>query len=366
MKYVKIEEMKNLSVLIKPASSLCNLRCRYCFYIDESQNREEENHGIMEEEVMLKLTERIAEAMEDGGQVHISFQGGEPTVAGLAYFRSFVSAMDQYRGFDISYSIQTNGTLLNEEWARFFHDHHFLVGVSLDGYESNMNQFRYDAKHKGAYLQVIQGIDLLEKYDVEYNILTVVTEELSRHPKALLQFYKSHKFKYVQLIPCLPPLNNGDDISLKPQQYASFYIEFFRHWKKEVQKGNVISVNLFENIMAMLNGYPPYQCGMSGRCSRQTIVEANGDVYPCDFYCLDVYRLGNIMDQSLDELSKTKVAEEFIRTSACEKKICESCYFRNICHGGCRRQNICYLEDHYCAYQAVLREIVPQLMELRK
>lgn len=356
--------MKNISVLIKPASSLCNLRCRYCFYIDESEKREEASHGVMSEEMMDCLIERIAEALHQEGVANISFQGGEPTVAGLDYFRHFVSKMQEYPQIEVHYSLQTNGTLLNEEWSAFFAEHRFLIGVSLDGYESNMNDFRYDIQKIGVYTKVMRGIDFLEKANVEYNILTVVTKNLARHGKALVGFYRSHKFRYVQLIPCLPPLDatQEDDMSLTPELYDTFYLDFFREWKKLVLKGEVISVNLFENLMSMLYGYPPYQCGMIGKCIPQYVIESNGDVYPCDFYCLDEYRLGNIQKSSFEELRGN--AGTFLATSTCTKKPCESCRFVNMCNGGCRRQNVCYLDEDTCAYQKVLLKILPELYEL--
>ncbi len=356
--------MKSISVLIKPASSLCNLRCRYCFYIDESEKREEASHGVMLEEMTDRLIERIAEALLQEGVANISFQGGEPTVAGLDYFRHFVGKMQEYPKIEVHYSLQTNGTLLNEEWAAFFAKHQFLIGVSLDGYETNMNDFRYDIQKKGVYTKVMRGIDTLEKANVEYNILTVVTKNLAKHGKALLEFYHTHKFRYVQLIPCLPSLGSEqeDDMSLTPELYDTFYLDFFREWKKLVFKGEVISVNLFENLMGMLYGYPPYQCGMIGKCIPQYVIESNGDVYPCDFYCLDEYRLGNIQSSSFEDLKVN--SEAFLNSSGCTKQPCNICRFVNMCNGGCRRQNVCYLNDSVCAYQKVLTTILPELYEL--
>lgn len=356
--------MKNLSVLIKPASSLCNLRCKYCFYLDESKLRSHDSYGIMQEEVLEKLIEEISFAMEEGGTVNISFQGGEPTLAGLDYFRRFISLMGKNDKIRIIYSIQTNGTMINEEWARFFKENSFLVGVSLDGYESNTNAFRYDASHKGAFLKILNGIEILRKEGVEFNILTVVTKDLAKHPKALMEFYRKHKFSYVQLIPCLPGLEDENDISLTPQLYAAFYKDFFREWKKEAEKGNVISVNLFENLAGMLSGYPPYQCGMMGRCTVQFVVEANGNVYPCDFYCLDEDCIGNIRYSSFEAIRESEKAKAFIQHSYCEKQPCKNCEFRKICYGGCKRQNVCYLTDTYCAYQEVLREILPEISRM--
>ncbi|MCR4855942.1 MAG: SPASM domain-containing protein [Erysipelotrichaceae bacterium] len=356
---------KHISVLIKPASSLCNLRCRYCFYHDISENRTIASTGIMKEEVMEKLIARISEELNENGTASISFQGGEPTMAGLPYFRRFTETVRRYPNIKPQYSIQTNATLLDEEWTAFFKENAFLVGVSLDGYQTNMDEFRYDPLKRGVFYKVLKGIDLLGKAGVDYNILTVVTAQLARHPDALFRFYKSHNFEYIQLIPCLPGLNEeNNEMALTPELYASFYKDFFKVWNDDfIKTGKPLNINLFENIAAMLEGYPPYQCGMLGRCSQQFVIEANGDVYPCDFYCLDEVRLGNLLDSSFKELRQTQTAVSFIASSDCKKKPCETCRYVNICNGGCKRQNVCYLTDGYCGYQEVLDLIVPVLYQ---
>ena len=352
---------KQLSVLIKPASSLCNLRCKYCFYSDVSENRTVASTGIMERSTCEILIKRIADELEEHGTVNISFQGGEPTMAGLDYFRSFISMMKQYPDIIPVYSIQTNGTMIDKDWAEFFKENSFLVGVSLDGYQTNMDKFRYDPLKRSIFYKVLRGIDELDKAGVEYNILTVVTSELARHPDALFKFLATHNFNYVQLIPCLPGLNDKEnEMALTPELFLSFYKEFFTCWNHNYLNGSVsMNVNLFENLAGMLKGYPPYQCGMLGECSIQYVIEANGDVYPCDFYCLDEYLLGNIKDSSFDELRNSFNAAEFFSGSGCTKKPCKTCKYIKICNGGCRRQSICYLKDDYCAYQELLDSILP-------
>ena len=358
-----METRKNISVLIKPASSLCNLRCRYCFYSDVSENRSVASFGVMEKETMHSLVEKISLHLKDGGDAFISFQGGEPTVAGLEYFKDFVLEVSKHPDIVPHYSIQTNGTLIDENWAKFFKDHAFLVGVSLDGYQTNMDKFRYDPLKRGVFYKVLSGIEELKKADVDFNILTVVTSDLAKHPKALYKFFVEHHFEYIQLIPCLPGLEEQSNaMSLTPDLYASFYNGFFDCWKADYIKGEkYLNVNLFENIAGMLQGYPPYQCGMLGRCSQQFVVEGNGDVYPCDFYCLDEHKLGNIRELSFKQLSESKNAKDFINASDCKKKPCESCRYINICNGGCRRQNICYLKEDRCAYREVLDHIANDL-----
>lgn len=358
--------LKNISVMIKPASSLCNLRCRYCFYADISENRATASNGIMSEETTDLVIDRIAEALSGKGVANISFQGGEPTVAGLSYFTHFVTKMKEYPDVRVNYALQTNGTLLDETWAQFFHDNHFLIGVSLDGYKLNMDQFRFDVNHQSVFDRIMKTIRLLKKFKVEYNILTVVTSQLADHAKGLMKFYKDSHFDYVQLIPCLPALNDKEDpFALTPEKYASFWISFFDEWYRALENGTRISVNLFENIHNMIHGNPPYQCGMLGKCTVQFVIESNGDTYPCDFFCLDEYRLGNLHTQSFQELFESERASSFVSGSQCTKKPCEQCPYLGMCNGGCRRQNVCYLNDETCAYRKVLDHIIPRLSRIR-
>lgn len=358
---------RNISVLIKPASALCNLKCRYCFYMDESKFRAVPSHGVMDTEHIDVLIDRIVEHLDHKGIANISFQGGEPTVAGIEYFRYFTDKMKQYPEIETHYSIQTNATLLNDEFVKLFKENNFLLGVSLDGFKENMDYFRIGNNIDSVYDKVLESLELLDKYKVDYNILSVITRQLAKHPEELFDFYLKQNFEYVQLIPCLPSFGQDDDgMSLTPEAYASFFKQFFKQWISVYKNGQYININLFENLAGIIQGYYPYQCGMLGRCSLQYVVESNGDVYPCDFYCLDEYLMGNLKDKSFDELSVSDGSKLLMKTSNCKKKPCETCQYINICNGGCQRQNVCYLSDDYCAYQDFLKEAVPELIALLK
>jgi radical SAM additional 4Fe4S-binding domain len=360
-----VQKMNTISILIKPASSSCNLKCKYCFYEDEAKARMHPSFPVMKEDTVNLLAQRADEALGHKGTANIGFQGGEPTVAGIDFFRKFVQIFEKHPEIEVHYSMQTNGTLLNDAWAQFLYEHHFLVGISLDGYETNMDLYRYDAEKQSVYFKVLAGIDCLKKANVDYNILTVVTKSLAEHPEALLKFYLDHHFEYVQLIPCLPGINGSEDaFSLQPNQYSEFYIRFFDAWKKAFLQGKHISINLFENIAGMLMGQAPYQCGMNGKCFIQYVIESNGDVFPCDFYCLDEVCLGNLKDLSFAELASSHNAMGFLSHSNCTKKPCASCPLRQYCNGGCRRQNVCYLTDESCAYQKFLLHVIPELQEM--
>lgn len=362
--------MKNASFLIKPASSNCNLRCSYCFYHDLSATREQVSYGIMSEEVMNTMIEKVFQELDDDGTVMFAFQGGEPTVAGLDYFLKFTKKVDECKGnAKVNYAMQTNGTLLNDDWCQFLHNRSFLVGISLDGYEGNTNKFRYDAKKQGVYFKIMQAIRLLRKHHVEFNVLTVLTESLAHHPKALFDFYRTQKFEYVQLIPCLPSLMGDEAMdaeALTPITYGQFFMEFFDLWFKEVQKGRYISINQFDNLITMIKGYAPYQCGVLGHCSLQCVVEGDGSVYPCDFFVSEDQRVGKFSESSLSEMMESKKAQDFVNEVVPMKEICEKCEFKAICHGGCKRMNACFLSDEYCGYQALLKHSIPALEEVAK
>ncbi len=357
--------MGSVSVMVKPASSACNIRCRYCFYADVAASRKVAGRGVMPAQTAELLSRRLAEAADYAGDVYVSFQGGEPTVAGLDWFRAFVTEMDRYPDVNPHWSLQTNATLLDEAWCAFLARQGFLVGVSLDGPRADTDRFRLDAAGEGTHARVMRGVDQLRAAGVEFNVLTVVTRQLAQRPRQLMQFYLQNGLTDVQLIPCLPPLDGSDDgMSLRPSDYQGFFLGFFRAWQRAVQQGHLVRVNLFENVLGMLLGHPPYQCGMLGRCTVQHVIESNGDVYPCDFYCLDEWRLGNLADASLHELSSGDTAGAFLAGQACRREPCATCPYARICNGGCRRQNVCYLTSDLCAYQAVLAQLVPALAHM--
>lgn len=357
---------QSYSYLIKPASAACNLKCTYCFYNDVADHRQEFSFGNMKYETVDKLLEKTLD-VENGSQITFAFQGGEPTLAGLDYFKYFVSKVNDLKKDKqvIEYAIQTNGTLLNEEWMTLFKEYQFLVGISLDGFSTNHNKYRL-SKDGQTFNQVMKGIHLLRDHKIDFNVLTVLTEGLAQHPQELFDFYLNENFDHVQLIPCLPDFDLKDNSSaLTPQSFASFYKVFYDLWLKEYQNNHYISVGLFDNIIPMFIGVRPSMCGMLGNCSAQMVIESNGDVYPCDFYVLDQYKMGNITTDALAHLWKNTVLHEFLKEDKRMSSQCESCKFKNICHGNCKRMNIVYFDDEaYCGYQEFLEHAHQSMMEI--
>lgn len=348
--------MSQISLLIKPASSLCNLRCKYCFYADVAANRELPNMGIMNEETMHNLIDKSLAVKVD--QVNYCFQGGEPTVAGIEYFKKFISYVDEHKGTKkVTYAIQTNGTRIDEEWVNLFKEHAFLVGISIDGFRDNHDKVRVDSEKMGTHDRILKTINLLKRYDVDFNVLTVLTHELSMKPDRLFNFYLKNHLDYIQLIPCLPSLEGGveqDSYALRPHDFARFYKKFYDLWFGELQRGHYMSITLFDNVIPMYRNIPPSQCGMLGRCAMQFVVEGNGNVYPCDFYVLDAYLCGNINTDNFDDLLRSSIGANFIQEAKKECSKCKECRFFGMCHGNCKRLSVCYYDETYCGYQEFL------------
>lgn len=362
--------MKHLTVLIKPASSLCNLQCQYCFYADVSSRRKVKSFGRMRQNTMKMMLASIYQDLEEGDEVTFAFQGGEPTLAGLDYYRKFVEEVNnQVPSCRVYYTIQTNGTLLNEEFVQFLKTSDFLVGLSLDPLKEWHDRNRIDTKGKGTYSRVLRAKKILDAYEVPYNILSVLTAQAARHPKKVFRFIQRENIRHIQFIPCLDDLDKGKEnpFVLTPHDFASFYKQFYLLWKKEWQRGNYISVKFFDDIVTLLRAGRMCACGMLGQCQIQYVIEADGSVYPCDFYVLDEWRLGNITEQSPHELFESSLAQLFLREKRELAPICQTCPFYKMCRGGCKRLNdAMYLnETHdYCGYQDFLSECLSDLLHI--
>jgi len=329
-----------LSLLIKPASSLCNLSCSYCFYHSLSNQREQKSFGLMTQKT---LENTISKALLLANEsLYICFQGGEPTIAGIGFFKEAVKLIKKYNIFNIpvTLSLQTNGLLLNEEWAVFFKENNFLLGLSLDGPSSVHDKTRLDVNGKGTFERVLKAAKLLETFKVDFNILCVVNKYVAQDIRKVYLFFKKNNFKFLQFIPCLDPLDSSlhkYEYSLTPKDYGFFLKSSFDLWFNDLVAGQYTSIRQFDNFVKMLHGYPPESCGMSGICASYFLVESGGQTYPCDFYAVEKWHLGNINESNFREMSKTKTARLFVESSIQIAKECDACQWFDICRGGCRR-----------------------------
>lgn len=330
----------SLCILIKPASGACNLGCRYCFYRDEAEHRAQYSHGRMTPDTARLLIGKAAEQVGKGGNLSFAFQGGEPTLRGLPFFQEFCRIADEIcapAGITLSFSIQTNGILVDEAFASFFAERKFLVGLSLDGYGELHDRNRVDLSDGPTHAKVLQTAALLKEKGVDFNILCVVTEAHAKLAKSLYSYFKKQGFRYLQFIPQIPPLGEKTG-GISPAGYGRFLCDLFDAWYEDFIRGDYISIRDFDNLFGLLQGRPPELCSMVGRCSVALVCEADGSLYPCDFYVLDGYSIGNIRtEQPLGDLMKGEKAREFVSASLKHSPRCESCRWLGLCRTGCRR-----------------------------
>lgn len=331
--------MPAASFLIKPVSGRCNLACRYCFYRDVSEHRSTPDFGRMSPQTAELLVDR---AFELGAEAYsFGFQGGEPTLAGLPFFRSFVSRLRERakEGVPVHLALQTNGTTLDAEWAKFLKEEGFLVGVSLDGPRTIHDAFRVGRDESGSYDAAMAGVEALRAEGVPVNALCVVDAAVAENAEVVYRHLRRRGFDWIQFIPCLDPLDgNGDPSwSLTPQSFGRFLKRTFDLWCADGTRGTPANVRWFDNLVGMAAGYPPENCGMAGRCSAYFTVEADGSVYPCDFYVTDEWRLGDLRTSPLSEMFRSPTARRFVEISEGVDDACRSCFAAPLCRGGCRR-----------------------------
>lgn len=334
--------MPAASILIKPASANCNMDCKYCFYKCLSSHREEYSKGFMKEETLETLV-REAIAYADGS-LTFAFQGGEPTLAGLDFFQKAVELQQKYNNkkLQIENTIQTNGLLIDEKWARFLGEHRFLVGLSLDGPKKMHDRYRKDAGGQDTFARIMHSVQLLEQYHVDYNVVTVVTNDTAKQASFLYKFWKRNHYPFVQFIPCMDEIKRQDGTqersiyAVEPEQYGKFLCELFDLWYADFAAGETMDIRMFSNLAQMAAGYPAEECGMNGCCNCYFVVEGDGSVYPCDFYCMDEWKLGTVNDGFV-QMKTSEKAKAFVEASRPVCAACQECPYFSLCRGGCRR-----------------------------
>ena len=358
--------MKELSLLIKPASSLCNMRCAYCFYTDAASRRETPSYGLMSADTARRVLATVSSELSPGDRLTIAFQGGEPTLAGIGFFRDFFRTADALLpGVRLDYALQTNGLSLNEDWCALFQERRVLVGISIDGPGEIHNLLRPDAAGKGTYSRVYQSMRLLRRCGVDFNVLTVLSAGMARHPQTVWRWLQEERIGYIQFIPCLAPLDSGAaaPYALTPSRFRDFYLRLFPLWKKSLAEGRLISVKFFDDLINLYLGGRVSACGMTGRCAVQYVVEANGDVFPCDFYALDRYRLGSLLTEPPSALYAAAAPFLAEGRADTERAPCRGCRYAISCGGGCRRQRgSMYVEDGVCRYAQLLDRLLEPLL----
>jgi uncharacterized protein len=309
-----------------------------------------------------------------------AFQGGEPTLAGPAFFEKLVELQKQYgrNGQSVSNSMQTNGVLLDQRWCELFREYHWLLGVSLDGPEDANDLFRVHKDGRGSWRRVIESIELLQKNRVEFNILCVLSQSNVGKPKELYRFFRGLGIEHMQFIPLAEFDQSGAPLpyTISAEQYGRFLCEVFDAWWPERRK---VRVRFFDNLAEALAGQKPGTCTMHETCDSYVVVEYNGDVYPCDFFVETSWKLGNITLDSWSEIARRTRRYSFAAKKTLAHPECQVCEYQSICHGGCPKfrhgphGNFEEL-DYFCAaYKMIfgkavepLRKEVKQLMSRGK
>jgi len=327
--------IKSFSLLIKPASADCNLCCPYCFYLSKSKLYPETNVHRMDDRTL----ERLIQSYLETSQTLYSFcwQGGEPTLMGVEFFKKVIDLQMKYSqpGAIISNSLQTNAILVTDELAKLFRKYNFLVGVSLDGPKEIHNKYRMDRKGKGSYEKVLNGIECLKRNKVEFNILILVTKENVNKGKEVYNYLKNLGFYYQQYIPSVEFNEEGMLLpyAITGEDWGTFLCDIFDEWKKEDTKR--ISVRLFDSITQYLVNGIKTVCAMNDVCNSYFVVEYNGDVYPCDFFVEESLKLGNIMENTWEEIQNSSEYIEFGQQKSQWNQLCADCKYLEFCAGDC-------------------------------
>ena len=352
---------KPLYVMLKPAGAHCNLACKYCYYLEKNKLYPTAQRHLMSDEMLEQFTREYIEA-QTMNQVLFTWHGGEPLLRSIDFYRKALSLQQKYAGGRrIDNVIQTNGTLLTDEWCEFFAQNHWLVGISIDGPQPDHDHYRLTAAGKPSWQKVMQGIKLLKKHGVEWNAMAVVNAYNANHPLEFYRFFKENGCQFLQFTPIverltrhedgrtLASLADKDEISLSeasvvPEQWGYFLCAIFDEWvRKDVGK---IFVEIFDCTLANWMGISPGICAYSKECGHAGVMEHNGDVYSCDHFVFPEYKLGNIRDQSLIDMLYGEQQREFSRLKHSSlPRQCKECDMEFACHGECPKNR--FMKDKY-------------------
>jgi uncharacterized protein len=355
------------SLLIKPSGPDCNLDCKYCFYGCKQKLFGGSSHR-MNDEILEKMT---SEFLSLGFTNNVfAWQGGEPALMGLDFYKSAVELQKKYtkQGMTLTNSFQTNATLLDKNWCKFFSEHNFLVGISLDGPKRFHDYYRKDFAGNPTFDKVINSIELCRQNNVEFNVMVLLNDKNIKCPNELFDFFVENNFKYLQFIPCVEKdAQTGKiaDFSITGDEYGQFMFQIFERWKEfGVTK---LSIGLFDSIINYFVHGCHSDCTFQRICDDYIVLEHNGDAYCCDFFVDEDTKLGNIMKTSINDLFNCPVKKEFasMKKQLCHK--CFVCHYSEICRGGCLKDRIVIDKQfsnpsHLCdGYKMIFEKIAPQL-----
>jgi uncharacterized protein len=350
-------------IMTKPIGPLCNLDCRYCFYLEKENLYPDKRSWEMDDAVLENYIKNYI-AAQPIPEVTFAWQGGEPTLLGVEFFRRVVELEKKYaNGKKIQNALQTNGTLLNAEWCEFFRENDFLIGISIDGPKEMHDRYRVDKGGNPTFKKVLSGLKLLKEHQVEFNTLTVVNRENARNPLELYRFLRKHGSGHMQFIPLVEREGSADGLlslaepptpdnaesavtswSVLPRDWGNFLCTIFDEWiARDV--GNVF-VQLFETQLGIRMGMPSSLCVFAETCGNALAMEHNGDVYSCDHYVYPQYLLGNIADSNIIELVGSTRQQKFGQNKKDSlPAYCRRCEVRFACNGECPKHRFLKTPD---------------------
>ena len=342
---------KPLYVMLKPAGAHCNLACKYCYYLEKNNLYQTSHRHLMTDEMLEQFTREYIEA-QTMPQVLFTWHGGEPLMRSIDFYKKALAFQKKYaHGKQIDNVIQTNGTLLTDEWCEFFAQNHWLVGISIDGPQKYHDHYRVTPAGKPSWEKVMQGIQLLKKHRVEWNAMAVVNAYNAEHPLEFYHFFRDNGCQYLQFTPIVERLTEHKDgrtlasladekefpladASVTPELWGNFLCTIFDDWvRHDVGK---TFVEIFDCTLANWMGVLPGICAYSKECGHAGVMEHNGDVYSCDHFVFPEYKLGNIKDQSLIDMLYGEKQQEFSRLKHTSlPRQCKECDMEFACHGEC-------------------------------
>lgn len=352
---------KPLYVMLKPAGAHCNLACKYCYYLEKNNLYQNSHRHLMSDEMLEQFTREYIEA-QTMPQVLFTWHGGEPLMRSIDFYKKALALQKKYaHGKQIDNVIQTNGTLLTDEWCEFFAKNHWLVGISIDGPQEYHDHYRVTPDGKPSWEKVMQGISLLKKHRVEWNAMAVVNAYNAEHPLEFYHFFRDNGCQYLQFTPIVERLTEHEDgrtlasladdreipladASVTPAQWGNFLCTIFDDWvRHDVGK---TFVEIFDCTLANWMGVLPGICAYSKECGHAGVMEHNGDVYSCDHFVFPEYKLGNIREQSLIDMLYGEKQQAFSRLKHTSlPRQCKECDMEFACHGECPKNR--FEKDKY-------------------
>lgn len=361
------------SILVKPAGPDCNMACSYCFYLEKNILFPETKVHRMSEDTLEEMVRQVM--AQAGKNVSFSWQGGEPTLMGLPFFRRAVELQQRYgRGQVVGNGLQTNGLLIDEEWILFLNEYKFLVGLSLDGLEHVHDHYRLLRSGAGSWAKVVGCTKRMLEAGVAVNALAVVNDYSVRFPEEIYVFLKQLGFTYMQFIPCVEtdPKNPSQaaPFSVAGEDYGRFLCALFDLWQDDFAGGRpTTSVRLFDSVFYAYVGQEPPECTLLKRCGVYVVVEHNGDVYSCDFFVEPRWKLGNIKEKRLVDMLNSQRQREFGMKKSVLPGPCRECGWLVNCRGGCPKDRLRDSRDqglsHFCeSYKMLFAHADAQLKAL--